>query len=105
MYIKLSQTQTQTVIAVNDQMVFNSLLLSILLCSSYIQLSYCSKLDGVTRKDDIPFVKCQLCEKLAKELYEQVHDKQAKISPNKVVFDMCFFQSLQNVRICVFICE
>ncbi|PWA53747.1 hypothetical protein CTI12_AA442330 [Artemisia annua] len=39
---------------------------------------------GIARKEDIPFIKCQVCEKLAKELYEQVKDKQLKISPKKI---------------------
>lgn len=69
---------------IDRTMVFNSLFLNILLCSSWIQVSYSSKPAGVARKDDIPFIKCQVCEKLAKELYEQVRDKQAKISPKKI---------------------
>ena len=40
---------------------------------------------GIARKEDIPFIKCQVCEKLAKELYEQVKDKQLQISPKKVL--------------------
>lgn len=69
---------------IDRTVVFNSLLLNLLLCSSWIQISYSSKPVGVARKDDIPFIKCQVCEKLAKELYEQVRDKQAKISPKKI---------------------
>ncbi|XP_076910332.1 uncharacterized protein LOC143567940 [Bidens hawaiensis] len=57
---------------------------SLLLCNS-IQISYGSKSSpGVARRDDIPFIKCQVCEKLAKELYEQVRDKQSKITPKKI---------------------
>ncbi|KAL8243037.1 hypothetical protein R6Q59_013339 [Mikania micrantha] len=69
---------------INRKLMFNSLFFSLLLCSSWIQISYSSKPAGVARKDDIPFIKCQVCEKLAKELYEQVRDKQAKISPKKI---------------------
>ncbi|KVH93947.1 protein of unknown function DUF3456 [Cynara cardunculus var. scolymus] len=66
------------------KLVFNLLFWGSLLCSSWIQTSYCAKPAGVARKDDIPFIKCQVCEKLAKELFEQVRDKQAKISPKKI---------------------
>lgn len=72
---------------------FNSLILSLILllslCLSNIQVSYCAKQAGVARKEDIPFIKCQVCEKLAKELYLQVIDKQDKIHPKKVYFNMC----------------
>ncbi|KAJ9538618.1 hypothetical protein OSB04_031351 [Centaurea solstitialis] len=63
------------------KLVFSLLILSSLL---WIQTSYCAKQAGVARKDDIPFIRCQVCEKLAKELFEQVREKQAKISPKKV---------------------
>ncbi|KAL8136568.1 hypothetical protein V2J09_002569 [Rumex salicifolius] len=39
---------------------------------------------GVARKEDIPYIKCQVCEKLASELYHQVQKKQAQISPKKI---------------------
>ncbi|KAK9060795.1 hypothetical protein SSX86_021501 [Deinandra increscens subsp. villosa] len=71
-------------VEIDRKVIFNSLFLSLLLCSSWIQISNCSKPVGVARKDDIPFIKCQVCEILAKELYEQVRDKQAKISPKKI---------------------
>lgn len=38
------------------------------------------------RKEDIPYIKCQVCEKLAAQLYDQVQKKQAEISPKKVFF-------------------
>ncbi|KAJ0745526.1 putative saposin B type domain-containing protein [Helianthus annuus] len=69
---------------INQTAIFNLLIICLLLSSSCIQISYSSKSPGVARKDDIPFIKCQVCEKLAKQLYEQVRDKQANISPKKV---------------------
>ncbi|CAN4092562.1 unnamed protein product [Withania somnifera] len=39
---------------------------------------------GVARKEDIPYIKCQVCEKLAYQLYHQVQKKQADISPKKI---------------------
>ncbi|KAJ0676826.1 hypothetical protein HanOQP8_Chr12g0430291 [Helianthus annuus] len=66
------------------KVMFNSLFFTLLLCSSWIQISYCSKPAGIARKDDIPFIKCQVCEKLAKELHEQIRDKQDQISPKKI---------------------
>lgn len=36
------------------------------------------------RKEDIPYIKCQVCEKLASQLHQQVQKKQAQISPKKI---------------------
>ncbi|XP_008810395.2 uncharacterized protein LOC103721822 [Phoenix dactylifera] len=36
------------------------------------------------RKEDIPFIKCQVCEKIAGQIYQQVKKKEAQISPKKV---------------------
>lgn len=48
---------------------------------------YCSKKpDGVARKEDIPYIKCGVCQKLANQLYHQVQTKQQQISPKKVIF-------------------
>ncbi|KAJ0953567.1 hypothetical protein HanRHA438_Chr00c62g0860211 [Helianthus annuus] len=74
---------------INQTAIFNLLIICLLLSSSCIQISYSSKSPGVARKDDIPFIKCQVCEKLAKQLYEQVRDKQANISPKKVINSLC----------------
>ncbi|XP_059432812.1 uncharacterized protein LOC132166078 [Corylus avellana] len=60
-------------------------LVSVLLVSAWIPVSRCSKkpLMGA-RKEDIPYIKCQVCEKLAAQLYDQVQKKQAEISPKKI---------------------
>ncbi|KAL0337315.1 UNVERIFIED_CONTAM: hypothetical protein Scaly_2006600 [Sesamum calycinum] len=52
---------------------------------SWMPTSYCAKKPvGVARKEDIPYIKCQVCEKLASQLYHQVQAKQAEISPKKI---------------------
>ncbi|XP_027069457.1 uncharacterized protein [Coffea arabica] len=63
-----------------------ALLLSLLVViSSWISISECSKKpSGVARKEDIPYIKCQVCEELAYQLYQQVQAKQAEISPKKI---------------------
>ncbi|XP_071742364.1 uncharacterized protein [Rutidosis leptorrhynchoides] len=72
---------------INISVMFNSLILSLilLLCVSNIQISYAAKQAGVARREDVPFIKCQVCEKLAKELYVQVQDKQHQIAPKKIL--------------------
>nr|XP_048334672.1 uncharacterized protein LOC107424024 isoform X2 [Ziziphus jujuba var. spinosa] len=39
------------------------------------------KPESSARKEDIPYIKCQVCQKLAAQLYHQVHNKQAQIAP------------------------
>ncbi|XP_027359064.1 nucleophosmin [Abrus precatorius] len=53
--------------------------------AAWMPLSHCSKKPvGMARKEDIPYIKCQVCEKLAKELYQQVQNKQSEIAPKKI---------------------
>ncbi|GFP84557.1 hypothetical protein PHJA_000599600 [Phtheirospermum japonicum] len=55
----------------------------IVLC--FAPLSQCAKKPvGVARKEDIPYIKCQVCEKLASQLHHLVKAKQAEISPKKI---------------------
>lgn len=59
--------------------------------AAWMPLSHCSKKPvGIARKEDIPYIKCQVCEKLAKHLYQQVQNKQAEIAPKKVFFSFLF---------------
>ncbi|KAM7509645.1 hypothetical protein LguiA_020098 [Lonicera macranthoides] len=61
------------------------MILSFVIVLSWAPISQCSKKPvGVARKEDIPFIKCQVCEKLAHQLYHQVQHKQAQISPKKI---------------------
>uniref|UniRef100_A0A2N9G5T5 Saposin B-type domain-containing protein n=1 Tax=Fagus sylvatica TaxID=28930 RepID=A0A2N9G5T5_FAGSY len=56
-----------------------------LLISAWIPVSNGSKKPVMSaRKEDIPYIKCQVCEKLAAQLYHQVQKKQAEISPKKI---------------------
>nr|QFX66107.1 root primordium defective 1 [Camellia sinensis] len=61
------------------------LVLAALVVSTWAPMSHCSKKPvGAARKEDIPYIKCQVCEKLANQLYQQVQAKQAQISPKKI---------------------
>lgn len=55
-----------------------------LVVATWIPLSHSKKLVAVARKEDVPYIKCQVCEILAKQLYQQVQNKRAEISPKKV---------------------
>ncbi|GMI94869.1 Sensitive to Salt1 [Hibiscus trionum] len=58
----------------------------LLLLSTSLPVSLCAKkpVAAAPRKEDIPFIKCQVCEKLASQLYQQVQSKQTQISPKKI---------------------
>lgn len=58
---------------------------SVLLALTSLPGSECAKkpVSGA-RKEDVPYIKCQVCEKLAAQLYHQVQTKRAEISPKKV---------------------
>ncbi|KAK6784416.1 hypothetical protein RDI58_017871 [Solanum bulbocastanum] len=49
-----------------------------------IVIECAKKAVGVARKEDIPYIRCQVCEKLAYQLYHHVQNKQAEISPKKI---------------------
>ncbi|KDP33741.1 hypothetical protein JCGZ_07312 [Jatropha curcas] len=60
-------------------------LVSVLVVSNWVPVSLSAKKPDLSaRKEDIPYIKCQVCEKVAKELYQQVEKKQAQISPKKI---------------------
>ncbi|XP_004243151.1 uncharacterized protein [Solanum lycopersicum] len=63
-----------------------ALLLSLIVITIWfsIDVECAKKAGGVARKEDIPYIRCQVCEKLAYQLYHHVHNKQAEISPNKI---------------------
>jgi hypothetical protein len=61
------------------------ILLGLVIVLSWVPIIKCSKKPaGVARKEDIPFIKCQVCEILGRQLYHQVQDKKAEISPKKI---------------------
>ncbi|KAL2507075.1 Saposin B [Forsythia ovata] len=71
--------------AKSDQVSLLLVLCVTVIISSWMPISHCAKKPvGVARKEDIPFIKCQVCEKLASQVYHQVQAKQAEISPKKV---------------------
>ncbi|KAJ0251668.1 Saposin B-type domain-containing protein [Hirschfeldia incana] len=41
-------------------------------------------LSSAPRKEDVPYIKCQVCEKLASRLHQLVKEKQVQISPKKI---------------------
>ncbi|KAI9119309.1 hypothetical protein K1719_009984 [Acacia pycnantha] len=56
-----------------------------LFISACVPPACCSKKPvGKARREDIPYIKCQVCEKLAKQLYHQVQKRQAEITPKKI---------------------
>ncbi|KNA07700.1 hypothetical protein SOVF_169500 [Spinacia oleracea] len=64
----------------------NLALLIIIIAVSSAQIAEClKKPEASARKQDIPFIKCQVCQKLASQLYSQVQkNKDAQISPKKI---------------------
>lgn len=63
----------------------------ILLLSTWAPISYCAKKPVAgARKEDVPYITCQVCEKLASQLYHQVQKKQAQISPKKAILSSGF---------------
>lgn len=73
-----------------------ALLLSLIVITIWfpIVVECAKKAVGVARKEDIPYIRCQVCEKLAYQLYHHVQNKHAEISPKKVTFSfgVLFFQ-------------
>ncbi|CAI0628420.1 unnamed protein product [Linum tenue] len=47
--------------------------------------SICAKkVETAARKEDVKYIKCQVCERIATQLQQQVQKKQAQISPKKI---------------------
>lgn len=68
----------------------NSILAALLVVSTCLPISSSAgKTVASARREDIPYIKCQVCEKLASQLYNQVQSKQALISPKKVLLRFC----------------
>ncbi|XP_050375260.1 uncharacterized protein LOC126792823 [Argentina anserina] len=58
---------------------------TVVLISALVSISECAKKPvTVARKEDVPFIKCQVCEKLAAQLHHQVEKKRAEIEPKKI---------------------
>lgn len=60
-------------------------LVTSLVASTCVPVSLCAKKPVFSaRKEDIPYIKCQVCEKVAKELYQLVEKKMAQFLPKKI---------------------
>lgn len=80
-------------------------LVASLVVLAWLPFSHGSKKQaGIARKEDIPYIKCHVCEKLAKQLYQQVQKKQAEIAPKKVIFAI-FSIWVTSQLFVVFVCE
>ncbi|XP_020262471.1 LOW QUALITY PROTEIN: uncharacterized protein LOC109838431 [Asparagus officinalis] len=74
--------------------------LAILLLFSITEISLASaKKPMVTaaRREDILFIRCQVCHKIAEQIYNQVEKKQAQISPKRLTF--CCLVSVSEYQI------
>ncbi|WCJ42643.1 hypothetical protein M5689_023439 [Euphorbia peplus] len=61
------------------------ILVNFIILTSIFTVSFASKKPAAgARKEDIPYIKCQVCEKVAKELYKLTQAKQAEILPKKI---------------------
>ncbi|EYU30659.1 hypothetical protein MIMGU_mgv1a021489mg [Erythranthe guttata] len=73
--------------AKSNQLLLSLAILAIVIVElSWLPLSHSAakKPAGAARKEDIPYIKCQVCQKLASQLYHQVQSKRDEISPKKV---------------------
>ncbi|KAL3744790.1 hypothetical protein ACJRO7_013972 [Eucalyptus globulus] len=62
-----------------------ALVLCLILVSTSMPTSECSSIPApVAQDEDVQYIKCQVCEKLASQLYCQVQSKRAEISPQKI---------------------
>ena len=58
--------------------------LALLASSALLPVGAKKPLSSAPRKEDVPYIKCQVCEKLASRLHQLVKEKQVGISPKKV---------------------
>ncbi|AEE85639.1 putative protein [Arabidopsis thaliana] len=62
-----------------------ALTLALLASSALLPVSDAAKKPSSTpRKEDVPYIKCQVCEKLSSRLHQLVKEKQQQISPKKI---------------------
>ncbi|CAL9193370.1 unnamed protein product [Musa hybrid cultivar] len=83
-----------------SQRILSSLFL-LLLLFIYSSLPYfvasSKKPPPAARKGDIPFIRCQVCEKIAHQIIHQVKKKEAQISPKKVVSEFQIIEIAENI--------
>eukprot|EP00270_Netrium_digitus_P013663 TRINITY_DN4567_c0_g2_i1.p1 TRINITY_DN4567_c0_g2~~TRINITY_DN4567_c0_g2_i1.p1 ORF type:complete len:258 (+),score=53.83 TRINITY_DN4567_c0_g2_i1:169-942(+) len=70
--------------------------LTLLLCSSFLLTS--AKKEAVARKGDVIYIKCGVCEEIAKHIARQVRKRKEEVSPRKVT-------ELQVIEIVEKICD
>ncbi|WZZ09795.1 hypothetical protein YC2023_095716 [Brassica napus] len=58
--------------------------LALLASSALLPVGAKKPLSSAPRKEDVPYIKCQVCEKLASRLHQLVKEKQVEISPKKI---------------------
>ncbi|XP_010541027.1 PREDICTED: uncharacterized protein LOC104814605 [Tarenaya hassleriana] len=68
-----------------DRIVLAAVSLALFASSAFLPVSECAKKPETgPRKEDVPYIKCQVCEKLSLQLLQQVKKKQEQISPKKI---------------------
>lgn len=63
------------------------------------------------RREDIPFIRCRVCEVISKQLVRQVKEKRNKVAPRKVYLPLtifswhydCSMESFSRSDACVFV--
>ncbi|CAH8364305.1 unnamed protein product [Eruca vesicaria subsp. sativa] len=58
--------------------------LALVAASALLPVDGKKPVSSAPRKEDVPFIKCQVCEKLASRLHKLVKEKQVEISPKKI---------------------
>lgn len=73
-------------------------LAALILLISWAQFADClKKPEAAARKEDIPYIKCQVCQKLASELFSQVQKKKdAQILPKKMT-ELDVIEIVENI--------
>lgn len=69
---------------------------TLLLLSGFSTLPTClaagpKKVAATARREDIPYIQCQVCEMLAQQIHEQVEAKRSAVGSTKKVGGGCLF--------------
>lgn len=74
----------QAAMAIRQQILIALLLVSGFCFYSLGEAKVEKKTVATARKEDVPFIKCSVCEAIAKQLVRQVKEKREKSAPKKV---------------------
>ncbi|KAL0028267.1 hypothetical protein WJX79_006072 [Trebouxia sp. C0005] len=77
-------------------MVLNALLLACAISCVFAQFNP-SKPPAKPVKSDIKYIKCQVCEHLAKNAYRQVQDLKKTVKPNKKLDEMAVIELMEHI--------